>query len=41
MMFYTNHTIRNQVGFFKWESADLRVAWFHESAVADGEEVSR
>jgi hypothetical protein len=41
MMFYIKHTIRNQVDLFKWESADWGVAWFHESAVRDGEEVLR
>ena len=40
MMFYTKHTIRNQVGLFKWESAGWEIAWFHVPAVADGEEVS-
>jgi hypothetical protein len=39
-MFYTKHTIQNQVSEFKWESAGSEVAWFHEAAVHDGEEVS-
>jgi hypothetical protein len=41
MMFYTKHTIPNQVGLFKRESAGWGVAWFHEPAVRNGEEVSR
>ncbi len=39
-MFYTKHIIRHQVRIFKWESAGSGVAWFHEAAVRDGEEVS-
>ncbi len=38
-MFYTKHTIQNQVRVFKGESAGSGVAWFHEAAVRDGEEV--
>ena len=39
-MFYTEHTIRKQMGFLKWKSTGSGVAWFHEAAVGDGEEVS-
>ncbi len=40
MMFYTKHTIQNQERFLKWESAGSGVAWFHQAAVSNGEEVS-
>ena len=40
-MFDTKHSIPNQVDLFKRESAGWGVAWFHQPAVADGEEVLR